>query len=191
MAKRLKFVLLSALILSVWIEEIVDSASISRFRDVKCSTSNKTTSVKCLIKAYSRNAAYLNILGNFHKPLHTAWVTNLNWQNNYFLIVSLFKVNYTLALRSVTTQYRTLINVSFDACKFFNGTDSNPAAKWLMSIAFQKLSHEVFHACPFIVRIKEFIYFINCQYKFSGSTSVTKHFHRHEFGFVAISRWNL
>lgn len=194
MVKSVKFLLLPMLIISPLLEQLVDSGGITRFRDAKCSSSNKTMSVKCFVKAHNRNTSYLNVLANFHTPAYTAWVWNLIYFGS-FLINCCHKLNFSLALRSVTTNYRTLITLSGDVCKFLNGTKNNKPAEWLLNILFQERASELFHPCPFTVRrINLFWCRLHIQIlspNFSGTTRISKHLPRHELGSVALSWWSL
>jgi len=95
----------------------------------KCDSSNKSVSgYKCYIKAYSRTITTLNVFVNLTETIFNA------------------KFNYDLTYKSISNSYRSIINVTFEACSVLNGTANNPVFQWVMG-NLPDLK-KVLHACP-------------------------------------------
>lgn len=109
-----------------------------RFTGVKCHSSNKSVSFyKCFIKAYSQRNTTLNSITNLTRPVFDV------------------KFSYDLTYKSLSNSYRSIINVTFEACSLLNGTANNPVFHWLMSnIPDLK---DVVHACPYKVCWLQFL----------------------------------
>ena len=106
-----------------------------RFTSTKCDSSNKSVSgYKCFIKAYSRTNTTLSVFVNLTKPIFKV------------------KFNYDLTCKSISNSYRSIINVTFEACSLLNGTASNPVFQWIMGNLpdLKKL----LHVCPYKVSFR-------------------------------------
>lgn len=104
-----------------------------RLTSLKCQSSNKSVSgYKCFVKANSRKNTTLNVFVNFTRPL--------------FVI----KISYDLTFKSISNSYRSIINVTFEACSLLNGTANNLVFHWIME-NFPDL-RQLLHACPYKVR---------------------------------------
>jgi hypothetical protein len=129
-----KFLLLSAIFLEISAVPARRQNTVPyvRFTSAKCDSSNKSVSgYKCYIKAYSRKNTTLNVFVNLTKPI--------------------FKLafNYDLTYKSISNSYRSIINVTFEACSMLNGTAENPVFKWIMgNLPDLKTA---LHACPYKV----------------------------------------
>jgi hypothetical protein len=49
----------------------------------------------------------------------------------------------------ITPYYTTIINSTFELCKFLNGTDPNPVAKLIVDAVSLTVPKGVLHPCPF------------------------------------------
>jgi hypothetical protein len=63
------------------------------------------------------------------------------------------QMDFNLGLRSVTVNYRTLIESKVDICRYLNGSDPNPLTKWLVDLIWQQMPRSLLHPCPYFVRI--------------------------------------
>lgn len=107
-----------------------------RLKSTNCQSSNKSVSgYKCYIKAYSQKNTTLNVFVNLTRPL-------------FFV-----KISYDLTFKSISNSYRSIINVTFEACSILNGTANNAVFNWIMD-SFQSFK-KMLHACPYEVSFGE------------------------------------
>ena len=104
----------------------------SRFKSVKCHTSNITVvDFKCFIKANSRRNTTLNMIANITRPVFTSIG------------------RYDFRSKSISNSQRSIINATVDLCSFLNGTKSNPVAEWILGMMPEL--KKLIHPCPYQV----------------------------------------
>jgi hypothetical protein len=54
----------------------------------------------------------------------------------------------------ITPYYTTIINSTVNACKFVNGSDSNPIANWISGAVTDSLPKGFIHPCPYVGLMK-------------------------------------
>lgn len=102
-----------------------------KFTSAKCSSSGKTMTQKCFIKAYSRKNSTLNVLVNITSQINEA------------------KVNFEVRHKSLSNYYRTIINITFDFCKAMENKD-NILMNWLLQLWSENFRNNL-HKCPYKV----------------------------------------
>ena len=111
---------------------IQDLEPYSRYKGVKCHSSNITLSFyKCFIKANSRKNTTYNIFVNISRPIYSA---NLHFDFRY---------------RSISNSQRSIINSTFEICSILNGTESNVLFKWIIGQMPNLV--QLLHPCPYQV----------------------------------------
>jgi Protein of unknown function (DUF1091) len=56
----------------------------------------------------------------------------------------------------ITPYYNTIINSTVEMCKFLNGTNNNPIAKWMIDAVSDSVPKGLFHPCPYVGQVKAF-----------------------------------
>jgi hypothetical protein len=52
--------------------------------------------------------------------------------------------------------HNTIINSTFDACAFLNGTDKNPIAKWFLDMVSDSVPKGFYHPCPYFGELRAY-----------------------------------
>lgn len=62
----------------------------------------------------------------------------------------MFQLRYDVQHKRLSIHYTPVFNVTVDVCRFLNGTDSNPAFKFLLDTYSQTLTKRAIRPCPYI-----------------------------------------
>lgn len=128
-----------------------------RLKSFKCTSSNKSVDqkFKCFSKTFNRNITKFSMDIQFIRPclqmmVTWAWFRGFNLKRDWCFLL---QGHYDLLYRSsVTPHFNSIVNVTFDFCSYLNGTNSNPATKWLFEQQKDVFPPEFFRPCP----LKEF-----------------------------------
>lgn len=74
-------------------------------------------------------------------------------QFGQFLIFN-FQTHVDVQNRDITPYFNSVINSTFSICKFFNGSDKNPVAKWIFDSFASAIPKDFIHSCPYIGELK-------------------------------------
>lgn len=113
-----------------------------RLNKINCSASGKTITI-----------------GNLSCTLENS--VNVKDQKNIliesYVMNPIFKgmVNFYVQYRSNSqSEYHTLVNNTLNGCAFLNGTEKNPAGKWLINQVSGSLPKGSIHSCPYYGNLK-------------------------------------
>lgn len=119
-------------------------------KSYRCTSSNRTViDYKCFMKSYSRTFQTINISFNLTKKVTHVKVVIVIWYYRLCLEHSFFQFDYDLQHRYLTPYYNTVINSTFDACRFLNGSDQNLVAKMILGLFRSSLDPNFIHSCPY------------------------------------------
>lgn len=127
-----------------------DALMRTRFRAMKCSSNETLVSMKCFLKAYSRNYVTINSVETrkvqYEKPIEVCFFSfaELNSIQNDLQ----FKIKIS-GRHGTNTIYQEVFRYKFEWCSFIDGTTDSIVANTLVTLV-KKSSPQLIAPCPLV-----------------------------------------